>query len=588
MSQQTINTANAQIQKLTEEHLTKPLMTVRDYNNKLVETQRAINQTIMINKAKANPFRESDPAKYLTNLIDQLKENVDLKLGIIRTKYDGEKGIAFVATDPSNKSAVVIRDSRLQPHLPKIAKQPNDVSDNWMINASATARGVLKLIELSDSDHKEQLKVEVMKEFHKAIDALQQPSLTPEIMTHNIARMNYEMKQILTRQPSVTVKGKSLSDLGDKEFSKIIVNARDFTSFDSIDHPSTISISADMSGINHIASFVPVVPLSRSSNYEYYHNLQDQKWYKKLDPIDQALVSEYRSKISDDRHIIPTQLQHLPGVHNYGLTSTFFANDNELSYYSCATRSAAPAHDVAKKSSYMQDITDANVSHIMNVHMASGKSSVFCNITNNIADEAKIGKAVEDGITKRKGSLTKINKTPLSVTVPWDKHDNLETIADAFVLLDAILHADCKSGKDRTGLADKYNNIQAIITYMRDKKIPEEEIKNAVLTYNAAWHNEALAAGDGGSLGCMGLKASTSYKGLAPENQLHLVKDLTTSNKVCNLNIPEFTPSIAQEAKLIGAELGLPKTTIRTKLAKVVKKVFSKLTPSGKKGYERI
>ena len=96
---QTIDSANAQAQKLAEEHLKNPPISVEKYNNLLVSTQYSINEEIL--SAKINPF--TDPKTYLTDLIGKLEVNADLKLGIIRTTIDAEKGIAFVGTASTNK-----------------------------------------------------------------------------------------------------------------------------------------------------------------------------------------------------------------------------------------------------------------------------------------------------------------------------------------------------------------------------------------------------------------------------------------------------------------------------------------------------
>ena len=374
-------------------------------------------------------------------------------------------------------------------------------------------------------------------------------SHTPTERTEFTAHMNHKIKELL-KSHKLSVNGQSFASFTDKECSKLLMKARDFTSFES-EHPSKITISDNLVNgerINHIESFVPVVPLSTQLKQTYFQDLKNQTWYKDLSPVDQAFTKAYSTKISDDKHIIPTQLQFLPGIHNFGLTSTFFAKDNVVdpNHQYDAMRSASPAYNIGKISktdkTLMQAITEQNIKHIEDIAYLDKKAVAFRTVTNEIGGEKKMGKAV-----RATGALD-VERTPLSITFS-NKDKNLTEIWDkvaesAKKNTRTIVHFGCKSGKDRTGLVDKHNNLSAVKKYLESCGNTDGVKTAAYNVYNKAWHNEHLAGSYGGSLGSHGLKASTSYNlffnPLSNANLLQQIKRLTATNKVSDLNLPKF------------------------------------------------
>ncbi len=531
---QTIESANEQVAAIANAHLKEMPLYATIRGNTLREEANT--------KAELEALSGSDPAKALSNLIESLEIGADLELGIIRTKVPAAQGIAFVGADPQTKTSVVIRDARLQSDPQFVGKSENDVSKNWMIHAAANTKGILKLVELSNHTDKATLQKVIIEQFTKCMQELQEPGTTPEKRTKIVERMNYEMKSII--QP-LEINGQKISSLSDKKYAKMLVTARDFTNFDR-EHPSTITISDNLVNgkqINHIESFVPVAPCSNKVQQRYRQS--EEKWREALNPIEKLLVSDYQDKILDDKHMIPTQLQFLPGVRNGGITSTFFANDNEIipGRQHSAIRSGTPAYNVGQNlkddKNAMQEITNENVEHLINIGSSSGKKVAFRTITNEIAGEAQAGKAVREAVYQysnkmsAKKSDVEIKASPLSITFD-DKDKNLTEISDRFEDKGVCLHIGCKSGKDRTGLVDQHNNLEVLKEYLKTIKPPltEKQYDKAYQTYVKAAHNTRLSGGNGGSLGAYGLKAAPSYKlRLAAKNLLNKIKDINLFNK---------------------------------------------------------
>lgn len=548
---QTIASANERVTKLTTQHLgTMP--TIDTYEANLTKATHAARLSREQLKERLSIDGAQQTIDKLTSLINVLEEKQDLRLGIIRTKK--EDAIAFVGADKeSQKSSVIIRDARLQEELSKtpginIASRPNDVTEGWMINASATTRGVIKLLTLPPTTAEASLQINsTLKLFEKCMQDLEDAD-TPEKRTQITEHFNHDIKNAL-RGSKAIVAGQRISDLTDKEFNKVLGNARDFTNFETKDHHATITITGNLlagTNINHIESFIPVVPLSEKLK-ERYSITKPQTWRDEdLSPINRALVNAYSDKITGGQHIIPTQLQFLPGIRNYGVTSTLFASDNIISDEKyTATRCAAPAYNIGKQSkkdkSLMQTITDENVSHINNIAAASGQKLHINTLTNEMGEEKLIGGALRTSASNNASNNIGITQAPLSVTLS-NKDNNLSTIWDNIRSAKKLELYCCKSGKDRTGLVDKHNQLSAIkevVSKILGNNISNEERAKAFSTFNCAWHNENLAGSNGGSLGSYGLKANTSYVLLAATNVLQSIKNFTLGNKAADLNTPK-------------------------------------------------
>ncbi len=555
---QTIESANQAISTLVSERLSKePTQLDYDIQQKEVEGQREKARS-ELNRSLFNEERA------ISTLIDVLERQADLKLGIIRSRIP--KGVSFVGANTDNKVDVEIRDARLQKSLPGRAKLPNDVPENWMVNAAATARGAIKLLSLSGHEAASDLKQEVLMHLQNCISAIEKNGTTPTKRNDCIKQMNTQIKKLLCKN-NVSINGQNLKDLKDKDLSRMMIYARDSANL-ATDHYITTTISGDLSQgqrVNHIQSFIPVVPVSDKLTSRY-QNLNQQEWYKSLTPIEQALAKSSASKLTDGKHILPTQLQFMPGVRNYGISTTCFSQDNQIDQESSRSfmRSGAPAYNVGKAKDgaerEMHSITAENVEHVQTIAHASGKDVEFHLLTNEVFDEKRIGKALATIVAQIPGKALKlddsglgeetstdeslsstdkalsnsfaIKASPLSITHK-NKHAHLSGIWETLSSNEQefLLYAACKSGKDRTGLVDKSNNLLSVKEYL--ESINVADLEHAYKTYNDAMHNEFLAASNGGSRGSNGLKADTSYVLLPNKSILQYVKKATLANKAC-------------------------------------------------------
>ncbi|XVN43522.1 MAG: hypothetical protein RCG15_04505 [Candidatus Rickettsia vulgarisii] len=249
-------------------------------------------------------------------------------------KIDGKDGNA----------PILIRDSRNNTNEVRVLS--TEGFEMQYLNAIRAA------IEIADIEKKPQLKDQLKD---KAINFI-----------NTFHEKNKEQPQ---EQMSINVKNEVndvmtfLEKNGIEKPHKKINVAKDFQNFND-EHFNIVTLSniKDNTGKNHtvIEAEVALKGITEKQKMEY-KNKDNEKWFTKMPTWEQELVNKYAEKISDGKHVIPTQLRQIVGMKNAFEKITGIADPNSNNFEILHnSKHAGTLASIARDDNSKQKITNLN------------------------------------------------------------------------------------------------------------------------------------------------------------------------------------------------------------------------------------
>ncbi len=519
-----------------------------------------------------NGFQQLDPSNtspqqiidQLSGLIENLAGAVDLRRGIERKVI------------PTMQDKVLLRDCRHQNESPNDEfrrSAPADCPEAWLETMAGITRGAIKLGELSartlllastpgkvTETGLEKFINRATKDYNGEVLALlkryqssflhQYGKLPNPESKKNYKNLlqNFEAELItLIQQKGFEISGiapdpKDINKEGPpthtklskpKDIAKALDTSRNFTNLED-QHLPILSISRPIEALGGSSAFTLSKPLTKKSSTikKEYTALSARRWFKERNPIEQNLTAHYKAKITDDKHIVSSQLNFLPGIHNGYIEFRGTINPKN-SKITPATKmvearsGTMAAYQVGDETERLR-LTALNIQEVQ-VNLEGEKAyglTPHISVLNNASEQkSKIVPMVEAAVNKVNTNNTMLtvqdphtaqaqvgyHQAPVNKLAFFKQASNIEKhIKKAIDIAQdgastEVNKLECKSGKDRTALIAFNNFIRFLKQGLNLSLSQEKEFANAVSDMD---HHETLAGLHGGTRGVHALKTS--------------------------------------------------------------------------------
>ncbi|MBQ4875551.1 MAG: hypothetical protein HRK26_05570 [Rickettsiaceae bacterium H1] len=227
------------------------------------------------------------------------------KINELRKKSHGLTG------DLCKKTGCLIRD------VTNAEKDVLRLKENYLIQALNVLRAGKILLEISECDLK----------FHNQLDELAKKILEYENQRWKLSQCLKVLQEVNEKLLNI-LKEAGIGTKFKEEEENLLSVAKNYSGFED-EHPDVMTILPIQDSKNsYYAQFSKKICILMDEQKEQYENLEKQGWFRILPEYKQKLVREYKEKITDGNHLIPTQIRDIPGVRN-AYTTTIVTCDKE-------------------------------------------------------------------------------------------------------------------------------------------------------------------------------------------------------------------------------------------------------------------
>ncbi len=201
--------------------------------------------------------------------------------------------------------------------------------ENYLINAINTIRACERLSEISGINHAQ--KTTLLSELNNLFKKIktfyeeQQDKITPK-GCEQILKDTERQAIVLLKQYKI---GKNL---GEQEHT-LLSYARNLTGLEE-EHTDILTILPKKDPKSQDQFFAirsnRICQLTDRQKLQYDH-LDQRSWYTSMPPWKKALIKQYKSQLTDGKHVIPTQIRDIPGIRNAYKTEILTLDPDNIS-----------------------------------------------------------------------------------------------------------------------------------------------------------------------------------------------------------------------------------------------------------------
>ncbi|MDF2964980.1 MAG: hypothetical protein K0Q51_368 [Rickettsiaceae bacterium] len=523
-----------------QEKLIQNIIQESNKNNRSIESSFQETQDKL--KTTIKDISGQNALAGFSEIIANLSKSVDLRNGISHEKV----------IDPETRQTILVRDARLQKeheHKGFFRKHPENCPEAWAEVMAGFARGAVKLVEIAgnDSDRRNTINnanntkiIGIFQKHYKEIQDIENNTQLKDLEKAYAKQVEAFQEDLVTCMKEMTLKidGKVLDNK--KEIKKALDSARSFANLEDEHHP-VLTISGNFkAGEQDTSAITFAKPLTESNDLTKYSyqldNSPTNKWFKELSPVNQKLVQAYKGKILDGKHILSSQLNFLPGLHNAYIEYRGLIDDKgalKEGGLTAEARMGTVAAFQVKDSKERLRITKDNLLDLESTLKEHGLGQVNLSILNNIGEQGGLTKkGIPALVEQAANELNKGRDNSRKIIVKQGAVNNLALFRQArnFKMhlkqsitmrqaqgssngrqeeaLPPINVVSCKSGKDRTGLVCINNQIDSIVA---QEGLDQNQKKVIAETLADSKHAQFLASSHGGTRGIHALITNSVY-----------------------------------------------------------------------------
>lgn len=412
-----------------------------------------------------------------------------------------------------------------------------------------------------------------------------------------------------------------------KKIAKDLTMAKDFANLQD-QSANIVTLFADQQGQIISSSSLKITELTAKQKQEYKdiaNGVNTPRWYNELGELEQKLVTKYSAHIATGNYVLPTQLRFLNGLKNayYDQTHIISNAGQEPTLVKHGVRCANPGYFAAKSAETKLEVSQDSAQQIRQVLGDDVKTNFVC--YNQKANEAKL---VETASMVAQETKARFNNLPVNwaaytpnsrdvqgfkeMTSEVEQQQNkfshkikqalttakatLKSFKGNFVnkkdlnteaicSINQLSNANgeitvsfCKSGKDRTGAMAELTQSHMLTTHMNKN---EDYLKYIATQAAKAGHNAYLADGQGGSLGCRGIKSHhsklTDPKVIDFKNNAQRLFLTTADNNSCKILKPKEKPKHLSFSLEIPSSMQRKNVSRTNSMSDRVKKLISRM-----------